>query len=348
MKRSFRWIAPLILGVVEFNTLRLVTDSSRGDRIWAHPGNQINAFIATILVCYIVDYCLRKFFQKCIYQKEISIGKEYSYITFGSFIFINFFRMLFSITGFVELGEPVSDIIIVNAIYIPFTILYYTIIRNKEIANDYQQQSLQLEKIRGEQLDTELKLLKSQYHPHFLFNALNTIYFQIEDSNKQAKHSIELLSELLRYQLYTIKQKVTIKQELDYLAAYIRFQQLRMSERLVLTEEYDEQLQEQEIHPLLFQPLVENAFKYVGGDYHIHFSLKLNENKLVFTAENSTDPISMSQHKKASGLGIANMKKQLQILYPRKHQLSTHAGENTFYAELIIELTPDENKMYNN
>jgi Putative regulator of cell autolysis len=197
-------------------------------------------------------------------------------------------------------------------------------------------------------LDTELKLLKSQYHPHFLFNALNTIYFQIEDSNMQAKHSIELLSELLRYQLYDIKQKVTVKQELDYLEAYIQFQRLRMSERLVLTEEYDEHLHTQEIHPLLFQPLVENTFKYVSGAYWIHFSLKAIENKLVFTAWNSVDQPAIAHRKKSSGLGIENMKKRLQILYPGRHLLKICPEENTFFAELTIELTPYENKMCDN
>ena len=166
-----------------------------------------------------MDYCLRNIFHKYIFRKEISIGKEYSYITLGLFITTNVTLSITYVLGLIELGQPISDYILVNIIYVPLNVLYYTIIRNKEISNYYQHQSLLLEKLRNEQLDTELKLLKSQYHPHFLFNALNTIYFQIEDSNMQAKHSIELLSELLRYQLYDIKQKVTVKQELDYLEA---------------------------------------------------------------------------------------------------------------------------------
>ena len=215
MKHFLRWVSPLILGVIEVYFLRLATDPSRGTEWWPDFNNQLRALLLTILLCYIVDYCLRNIFHKYIFRKEISIGKEYSYITLGLFITTNVTLSITYVLGLIELGQPISDYILVNIIYVPLNVLYYTIIRNKEISNYYQHQSLLLEKLRNEQLDTELKLLKSQYHPHFLFNALNTIYFQIEDSNMQAKHSIELLSELLRYQLYDIKQKVTVKQELD-------------------------------------------------------------------------------------------------------------------------------------
>ena len=80
-------------------------------------------------------------------------------------------------------------------------------IRNRILFKSLIEQSLQLEKVKVDQLETELKFLKSQYHPHFLFNALNTIYFQVDENNKVAKQSIEQLSNLLRYQLYDIEKK---------------------------------------------------------------------------------------------------------------------------------------------
>lgn len=107
-------------------------------------------------------------------------------------------------------------------------------IRNRILFKSLIEQSLQLEKVKVDQLETELKFLKSQYHPHFLFNALNTIYFQVDENNKVAKQSIEQLSDLLRYQLYDIEKEVTMEQEINYLRSYIAFQQLRMSERLML------------------------------------------------------------------------------------------------------------------
>lgn len=123
--------------------------------------------------------------------------------------------------------------------------LYYIMIRNRILFKSLIEQSLQLEKVKVDQLETELKFLKSQYHPHFLFNALNTIYFQVDENNKVAKQSIEQLSDLLRYQLYDIEKEVTMEQEINYLRSYIAFQQLRMSERLMLDLYFDPQLKEQ-------------------------------------------------------------------------------------------------------
>lgn len=110
-----------------------------------------------------------------------------------------------------------------------------------------------------------------QYHPHFLFNALNTIYFLIDEENEEAIEAVELLSDLLRYQLYDINMKVTIEEEIDYLRTYIQFQRLRMTKRLQFEESFNPELTGQKIHPLLFLPLLENAFKYIGGAYRIKY-----------------------------------------------------------------------------
>ena len=101
----------------------------------------------------------------------------------------------------------------------------------------------------------------------------------MDENNKVAKQSIEQLSDLLRYQLYDIEKEVTMEQEINYLRSYIAFQQLRMSERLMLDLYFDPQLKEQKIHPLLLQPLIENAFKYVRGDYKINWKSKLTETR---------------------------------------------------------------------
>lgn len=142
MKHFLRWVSPLILGVIEFYFLRLATDPSRGTEWWPDFNNQLRALLLTILLCYIVDYCLRNIFHKYIFRKEISIGKEYSYITLGLFITTNVTLSITYALGLIELGQPISDYILVNIIYVPLNVLYYTIIRNKEISNYYQHQSL--------------------------------------------------------------------------------------------------------------------------------------------------------------------------------------------------------------
>ena len=304
MKKVIRWLSPLILGVVMFNFIRLVTDLPRNDDFWPHSKIQhIQALCIIVFFSYVLDYRMRITITKKLSQPKQYIFKEYLTLTAVLFLVQNLIMIIGSLTGFLIIGNGINDYIIANVICIPMYLLYYTIIRNDMIAARYHEQTLQLEKVKVGQLDMELKFLKSQYHPHFLFNALNTIYFQTEASNTQARTSIELLSELLRYQLYDIQKTVTLKQEMNYTQAYIRFQQMRMSERLRLTQFYDEGMDNQEIHPLLFQPLVENAFKYVGGEYWINFRFELNGNEVIFRVENSLNWKSKPMNTK-QGIGI--------------------------------------------
>jgi LytS/YehU family sensor histidine kinase len=231
----------------------------------------------------------------------------------------------------------IGDYILVNFTAIPLTLIYYTIIRSDYSYKSQNEQTLQLEKLKSDHLDSELKLLKAQYHPHFLFNALNTVYFQVDEENNAAKKTIELLSDLLRYQLYDIDRMVSVGQEIDYMKTYISFQQLRMNERLVLNDHFDLASKERYIHPLLFQPLLENAFKYVGGEYWININLVSENNKIIFTVQNAISPIKQA-NKKNSGIGIENLKRRLELLYSKKHNLKIIQKEDTFFAELAIEL----------
>ena len=338
MKKVIRWLSPFFLGVVMFNFIRLVTDLPRNDDFWPHSKIQhIQALCIIVFFSYVLDYRMRITITKKLSQPKQYIFKEYLTLTAVLFLVQNLIMIIGSLTGFLIIGNGINDYIIANVICIPMYLLYYTIIRNDMIAARYHEQTLQLEKVKVGQLDMELKFLKSQYHPHFLFNALNTIYFQTEAGNTQARTSIELLSELLRYQLYDIQKTVTLKQEMNYTQAYIRFQQMRMSERLQLTQFYDEGMDNQEIHPLLFQPLVENAFKYVSGEYWINFCFELSGNELTFRVGNSLSwkgrPTKTKQ-----GIGIENLKRRLNLLYPARYQLTITPADDVFTAELKIKL----------
>lgn len=218
------------------------------------------------------------------------------------------------------MGDGIIDYMLINVVFLPLLLIYYAIISTDVMNKNYNEQVLQLEKVKNQQLETELNFLKAQYHPHFLFNALNTVYFQIDENNKQAKYTVELLSELLRYQLYNVQQKVQISEEIIYLNAYIELQRIRMSERLVLKTNFDTELTEQKIHPLLFQPLLENAFKYVDGEYWINIDLKLENNKIRFIVENSisTEIISNPKNK---GIGLENLSRKLELLYSDRQTL---------------------------
>ncbi|MFV0537885.1 MAG: sensor histidine kinase [Dysgonomonas sp.] len=339
MKHSFRWLYPFFLGLVMFNTLRAVTDLTKDGGFWVGSIRMhIIAQAFVILMCYIYDIKWRKRLQNRKYttNRRDLLLREYGIVLLDSFIPLNIALVVGQYIGIFYMGSGLIDYMLINVVFIPLLLIYYAIMSNDIVNKNNHQQALLLEKIKNEQLETELKYLKSQYHPHFLFNALNTIYFQIDERNKDAKESIEQLSDLLRYQLYDNEKQVTLEQEINYLKSYIAFQQLRMSERLVFDMYFDSELKEQKIHPLLFQPLIENAFKYVRGDYVIRLELRLIENKIQFKIENSTMESAINGMK-GSGIGIDNLKRRLDILYPNKHSLEFRQAENMFMAELMIE-----------
>jgi LytS/YehU family sensor histidine kinase len=235
--------------------------------------------------------------------------------------------------------EQWDDFAIANVIVILFLLLHYAVIRGNTFVKAYVDQKLQLEKIKTDNLETELKFLKAQYHPHFLFNALNTIYFQMDEDVSAAKRSVEKFSELLRYQLYNQQQTVPVSQEIEYLENFIGLQKIRSSEKLKLDVHFDDSLKNQQVYPLLFLPLVENAFKYSGGEYYMKITATNGEDKIRFYVENSI-PLSVPASNE-KGIGLENLKRRLELLYPGDHELNIKKEANTFAVLLTLNIKSD-------
>lgn len=333
----------LLLTITFTICIFIVVDSAYENPIWEFNAIGIKMRIQNTILTLVSFY-----FAGVMYQwaarwfinrskdKKGAIWKEYAIIFVINFIILNivYFCMLYFIS---DRGLRWKELLVNYVTISVMLLLFYTIIRNRILFQSFMDQSLQLEKIKVDQLDTELKFLKSQYHPHFLFNALNTIYFQVDEKNTEAKQSIEQLSDLLRYQLYDIEQEVTMEQEINYLRSYIAFQQLRMTERLVLDVYFDPALNDRKIHPLLFQPLIENAFKYVRGEYKIQAEMKPDGNRILFEIKNSISPAQNMKNKKEEGIGIENLKRRLALLYPDKHDLDIKQTEDMFVVKLTIK-----------
>lgn len=335
-KRSkITWCYPFFVGVIAFNILRVITDLTINDTFW--PGDKryhILGLIFSVLFCYIMDIIWRRQLNRR--DKYLSAVKEFLSIFSELFLLSTLYLVLGTWVGVFFMNNLLNCFLIFIS-YIPILMLYYALIRSDSVNKKYQEKILQLEKIKADQYQTELKFLKSQYHPHFLFNALNTIYFQVHEDNKEAKQSIEQLSDLLRYQLYDIEQKVMLEQEINYLKTYIAFQQSRMTERLVLNVYFDPVLKNQIIHPLLFQPLIENALKHVGGEYYVNINMRLQDNKVLFNIDNSVSEL-INGKTKESGVGLENLKRRLELLYSGKYILETYQDKNVFMANLQIEI----------
>lgn len=196
--------------------------------------------------------------------------------------------------------------------------------------------------LENSRLHTELKYLKAQMDPHFLFNALNTIYYQIPIYNNEAKNSVIQFSDILRYHIYKAnKDKVFLSEEIQYLNAYLDFQELRNTEHLQVKRNINILKNNLKVEPLLLFPLVENAFKHVKTTRQkkgfIEITAYIENNKFVFRIINTMD-ITHINSTQDSGIGLDNLKKRLALLYPNQNTLITEKNmhDNYYLSELII------------
>lgn len=195
--------------------------------------------------------------------------------------------------------------------------------------------------LEREKLLMELDYLKNQLNPHFLFNALNNIYFQIKKDPEAAAESLAGFSDLLRYQLYeSDKATVPLSKEFEYIEQYVRLARLRHADSLNLQVHLSSELDGHRIPPLLLLPLVENAFKYVKRhEGVISIDADVQEWGLRFSVTNNYEPRSFSESE-AGGIGLQNLKRRLELLYPGRHHLQITRQKDLF--SIHLKLNPDD------
>ncbi|NIJ46426.1 two-component sensor histidine kinase [Wenyingzhuangia heitensis] len=190
-------------------------------------------------------------------------------------------------------------------------------------------------------LQSELQHLRYQIQPHFFFNSLNNIYSLVDISPEQAKTTIHSLSKLMRYLLYdTNTEMISLSKEIEFIKKYISLMELRLTDNTVIHTRFPAKNTEVKIVPLLFISLIENAFKHGVSSQHksdIEFEMYIDNDILYFTSKNDNYPKEQSD-KSGSGIGLQNLEKRLQLLYPNKHQFTTNVVNNQFVARLEIHL----------
>jgi len=211
-----------------------------------------------------------------------------------------------------------------------------------EIAIYANRQEKEAIRLKNEQLETEMKFLKSQINPHFLFNTLNNIYSLTVIKSDEAPDQLLKLSDMLRYMLYECNtDKVPLQKEAEYIQNYIDLKMLKDSAGLNVEADIAKQYPNLQIAPLLFIPFVENAFKHSKVEDlekgWIKISLQTAERQVTFVVENSTSETSYTKDK-VGGIGLKNVERQLQLLYPERHLLEIGEKEEMFKVYLRIDL----------
>lgn len=193
--------------------------------------------------------------------------------------------------------------------------------------------------LKNEKAKTELMHLKSQVNPHFFFNTLNNLY-GLMDKDSKARNMVLKLSDLMRYSIYEgQKDWVTLGEELDYLKNYVELQEIRYHKKSDVQFNHQIESIEGKIMPLLFIILLENAFKHglenLEKNAFIHINLSEHESKVNFEIENNFELQKASQEQ---GIGIKNLKRRLELVYPKKHSLTFDVSTDVYKVKLTLEL----------
>ena len=190
------------------------------------------------------------------------------------------------------------------------------------------------------QTEAELKNLKSQLNPHFLFNTLNNIYVLTGIDQEKAQESIHKLSKLLRYTLYDDdRQFVPLERELDFVNNYIELMKLRLNPSTRLTVDIQGAIGFK-IAPLIFIAVIENAFKHGIGNADSFIRIKINVEGSVIKCSAKNGMFPKSDDEQGSGIGLNNLLRRLQLIYPDKHDLVIDKNIDSFNVNLTIDLSP--------
>jgi two-component system LytT family sensor kinase len=218
-----------------------------------------------------------------------------------------------------------------------FTVWFTLIATMLFFTQKWYEQRQQVKNIQVSQLETELKYLRAQVNPHFLFNGLNTIYGNIDIKDQRARDVLLQFSDLLRYSLYEADTDlVDIEKEALYLENYVALQRARSNS--TLQTELSIQIEDKnlKIAPLIFMAFVENAFKFSTRDdnkiNNIKIKLQQSGNRIIFECTNTYE----SAEQAPGGIGLNNVKRRLELLYKDKHILDIRHDENTWNISLIL------------
>lgn len=307
--------------------------------------NKFSLFLMPITICtgyFFLFFLIPKY----LLQKKQGLFILYTIYTFivsSFFIILSIlYGLVFSYDLTVNEASPLTKTIpfIVFGIYFVVLVVimlglvmhnYKSALKSEDLKNKFLQTQLQLK-------EQELKFLKMQIHPHFLFNTLNTLYGFALKKSDNAPDMILKLSNLLDYILYQVeKPRVLLSNEIQHIEDYIALEKMRFQENLQV--KFDKEIHDSliQIAPMILLPFVENAFKhgkYINGKLSVSINLKISDNSLYFNIENSAQKATNIK----KGIGLENIKKRLEMLYHKSFILRTDQTDTMYIVHLKIPL----------
>ena len=255
---------------------------------------------------------------------------------------ISGFNILFSLatSGFIEHRHPFS---FWRTAFFPFypAVMAFALSSTVRITMEWFKNERQKKEMEAEKLASELAFLKSQVNPHFLFNILNNICSLARKKSDETENAIIKLSQIMRYMLQDSKdEKVSLEKEVEYLQSYIELQRLRLPGAVKIDLSIEGRPEMCSIEPLLLIPFVENAFKH-GVSYQepseITVRLACRHRALEFSVANIIAKCQGDTVEQGSGIGLKNVMRRLELLYPGKHRLQINDDGRQYRVDLEIQ-----------
>ena len=310
---------PLLFAIILFLMIRLTNDLPTRAHYLNHSWRFIAIELTGVVVgSFVCEYLARKWIGITV-SRNTGLLSEYGVVIIVPTVMC---ISVMAMSHDVSLAKELPDLIIPIVITVLMSIWLYLTLKSRFLNKLYA--------------ESRLKLLRAQFHPHFLFNMLNTIYFTIDEKDMKARDTVENLSNLLRSQLYEGDRKVTLEREVTALNSYLELCRMRFRESIEIMSKIDLRSGWEEIHPHLLLPLVENAVKHSGGNpRRVTVSLMQDKDSIELFVENTVS-LNKVDSNDESGLGLTNLRMMLQFLYPNKYELMTEKSDNHFKAYLKI------------
>lgn len=258
-------------------------------------------------------------------------------------------KIVILVTVIVPIGITVYELTILGRTSVVFlgdypsavgiiVVIYYGILLTIAIAWVLRQIHKMM-RLRNEQTKNEIVQLQNQVSPHFFFNMLNNLYGMVDKDVEKSKNLILKLSDLMRYSIYEgARKRVPLAEEVDCLKNYIELHRMRYHKDIDIRFETDIADETIEVMPLLFIILVENAFKHgvenLRDKAYVHIALKAKGNSILFRVVNNFDP---DERPETPGIGLRNLKRRLELAYPKRHKLNFTSEGSIYMAQLKLD-----------
>ncbi len=311
-----------------FFFLILITPEKEGVTLSMKAMTGLRIIMLGLFPVYFHFFVLEKFF----YRKKYVIYAALFISTMALYIYL---FTLFSPFVFNAETDYYS-----SAAFIFFIVLIATSL--KVIKRSISERFL-LQEIKSKQVQTELELLKTQINPHFLFNTLNNLYGMARKQEKATADGIARLSHLMRYMIHDSQvDRISLDKEIDQIKRLIELQKLRFSkeDKIDIDFKIEGLTKTVLIPPMLMIPFVENAFKHgisLKAPSFIHIRLKAEPEVLQLSIRNSCHDIPSQKNEFNSGIGLQNVKRRLELLYPDSHELITRKTGDIYEVKLVLE-----------